>query len=106
MSKITVQALRQIILEEIRSIKEGANEDQAASMAQSASKLLKAIEAYKQVATAKAKSEMGNHLDETEKLLKRIISSPLQYVDAPKKVVKKVTFKADGTKNSEPEKVI
>lgn len=106
MSKITVQALRKLIAEEIRIIKEGANEDQAAKMAQSASKLLKAIEDYKTVATEKAKSEMGNHLDESEKLLKRIISAPLQYIDAPKKVVKKVTFKANSGSEEKPEKIM
>lgn len=93
MSKITITELRKIISEEIKNLREGANEDQAAAMASSASKLLKAIESFKEVATAKAKADLGTHVDETEKLLKRIVASPMQYIDAPKPAVKKVTLK-------------
>lgn len=93
MPKITITELRKIIAEEIQSLREGANEDQAASMASNASKLLKAIESFKEVATAKAKADMGDHVEEAEKLLKRIVASPMQYIDAPKPVAQKVTLK-------------
>lgn len=93
MAKITIETLRKIISEEIQLVREGANEDAAAGLASNASKLLKAIESFKEAATAKAKADMGNHIEETEKLLKRMISSPMQYVDMPKPVVKKVAVK-------------
>lgn len=94
MSKITVIALRKIIFEEIKNLKEGINEDSAASLAFDASKLLKALESFKESATVKSKADLGNHLDEVEKILKRIITSPMQYIDVTKSVVKKVSLKS------------
>jgi len=91
MPKITISQLRRIISEEVKVLKEGDREDQAAAMAQNASKLLKAIESFKSVASAKAKSSadasavaLDKHLLETEKILKRIVVSPMEYVDGPK----------------------
>lgn len=93
MHKLTISQLRKIISEEVRILTEGEKEDQAAAMAQNASKLLKAIEAFKSVASAKAKSTasasgepLDKHLLDVEKLLKRIVGSPLEYVDGPKNV--------------------
>jgi hypothetical protein len=91
MPKLTISQLRKIISEEVQVLREGEKEDQAAAMAQNASKLLKAIESFKSVASAKAKSgadssgaSLEKHLLETEKMLKRIVASPLEYVDGPK----------------------
>jgi len=106
MSKITITELRKIIAEEIKNLQEGVNEDQAAAMASNASKLLKAIESFKEVATAKAKADLGDHVDETEKLLKRIIASPMQYVDMPKPTVSKVTLKPGEKPAAEEKKVV
>jgi len=106
MAKITIQTLRRIILEEIETLREGTNEDQAAAMASSASKLLKAIESFKEVATAKAKAELGEHIEVSEKLLKRIVASPMQYIDAPKSAVKKVTLKPEQGLNPSNEKMV
>lgn len=91
MPQLTISQLRKIISEEVKLLREGDKEDQAASMATAASKLLKAIEAFKSAASAKAKSSMDSsgmslekHLQESEKMLKRIVASPLQHVDGPK----------------------
>lgn len=91
MPKLTISRLRKIIAEEVSLLREGEKEDQAAAMATSASKLLKAIEAFKSAASAKAKSSadssgasLEKHLKEAEKMLKRIVSSPMQHVDGPK----------------------
>lgn len=93
MHKLTISQLRKIISEEVKILSEGEKEDQAAAMAQNASKLLKAIEAFNSVASAKAKSTsspsgeaLDKHLVDVEKLLKRIVGSPLEYVDGPKNI--------------------
>jgi len=98
MLKLTISRLRKIIAEEVTLLAEGEKEDQAASMAQNASKLLKSIEAFKSAASAKAKSsadEMGTtldeHLKESERVLKRIVMSPMNYVDGPKPAVQQST---------------
>lgn len=89
--KITSSKLRQIINEEIQKLLEGDREDQAASMATAASKLIKALEAFQNVASEKAKSSsdsrnssLMDHLKSAEKILKRVVASPLEYVDGPK----------------------
>lgn len=91
MSKLTVAQLRKIISEEVQILREGEKEDQAAAMATAASKLLKAIETFKSAASAKAKSNadpsgtsLEKHLQEAEKMLKRIVASPMVHVDGPK----------------------
>jgi len=91
MSKLTIRQLRKIILEEVEVLREGEKEDQAAAMATTASKLLKAIESFKKAASAKAKSTIDSsgaslemHLELTQKMLKRIVESPMMYVDGPK----------------------
>lgn len=91
MPKLTISQLRKIISEEVSILREGDKEDQAASMATAASKLLKAIESFKGASSAKAKSSIDSggmslekHLQEAEKMLKRIVASPLQHVDGPK----------------------
>jgi hypothetical protein len=94
MPKLTISRLRKIIAEEVSLLREGEKEDQAASMAQNASKLLKAIESFKSTASSKAKSSadasnatLEKHLLEAEKMLKRIVASPLNYVDGPKQPI-------------------
>ena len=91
MHKLTISRLKKIIAEEVSLLKEGEKEDQAAAMAQNASKLLKAIELFKASASSKALSSadaanttLEKHLLETEKMLKRIVASPMTHVDGPK----------------------
>jgi len=109
MPNLTISQLRQIISEEVRILREGDKEDQAAAMATTASKLLKAIESFRSAASAKAKSSMDSagislekHLQETEKMLKRIVSSPMQHVDGPKAPVPGAAPKAEPEMPQEP----
>ena len=95
MAKIGISRLKQIIREELQNINEGADEETAAKMAQAASKLLGSIEDFKEAASEKVKSEVGSHLDNVEQLLKRIVASPMQYVDAASPPVKIVSLKPE-----------
>ena len=94
MPKIELNKLKNIIREEISKIREGADHDAASKNMSGATKLLNAIESFKESASEKAKAEMNTHLEEIEKLLSRIIASPMQYVDSVKPPsAKKVSLK-------------
>lgn len=95
MPKLTISELRKIILEETRALREGDAEDQAAEMVSSASKLLKAIEAFNDSISdkEKVKADVDPHVEELKKHLKRMIQSPMVYASSPKRVIKKVSMK-------------
>lgn len=95
MAKIGISSLKRIIREELQNIYEGADEDAAAKTMSGATKLLKAIESFKETSSEKVKSEVGSNLDGVEQLLKRIVASPMQYVDAVVPGPKKVTLKPE-----------
>jgi len=95
MAKIGISSLKKIIREELQSIYEGVDEDAAAKTMSSATKLLKAIETFKESSSEKVKSEIGSNLDGVEQLLKRIVASPMQYVDVVAPGPKKVTLKPE-----------
>jgi hypothetical protein len=93
MPSIDMKRLKQMIQEELSLLGEGEDHDAAAKMAGAASKLLNAVEAFKEVASEKAKTELEEHVLAFEKVLSRIVASPMQYVDASKPVEKRVTLK-------------
>jgi len=94
MPQIKIDRLQAIIREELASLKEGTDHDAASKMMSSATKLLKAVETFKETASEKSKSEFGGNLDSIQQTLQRIIASPMQYVDATKPgAVKKVSLK-------------
>lgn len=93
MTKIGLRQLKEMIKEELEILREGDDHDAAVRIMTSASKLLKAIDNFKENSSEKSRSEMGQHLEEIEKTLKRIVASPLHYVDATKPAPKKVTLK-------------
>lgn len=95
MAKIGISRLKTIIREELQNIYEGADEDTAAKIMSGASKLLNAIESFKETASEKVKAEVGSNLDGVEQLLKRIVASPMQYVDVAAPGPKKVTLKPE-----------
>lgn len=99
MPKIGLEKLKKIIQEEMLNLHEGADHDTAAKIMSGASKLLKAIEAFKNTASEKVKAEMGSNLEEVEKLLNRIAASPMQYVDATKPTARKVSLKPQKSSN-------
>lgn len=94
MAKIGISRLKKIIREEMSLLREGEDHDSASKIMSSATKLLSAIETFKDTASEKAKAEMGSNLDGVEQLLNRIVASPMQYVDATKPPAKKITLKA------------
>jgi len=95
MAKIGISRLKTIIREELQNIYEGVDEDAAAKIMSGASKLLNAIESFKESASEKVKAEVGSNLDGVEQLLKRIVSSPMQYVDVAAPAPKKVSLKPE-----------
>jgi hypothetical protein len=96
MSKITLPRLKEIIQEELNALKEGEDYDTASKVMSSAAKLLSAIGSFKESASASAMSTVSPHIESLEEALKQIAGSPLQYVDAPKPVAKKVSLRPTG----------
>lgn len=96
MPSITVNRLKRIIKEELRMLHEGEIEEQGSALNRACSELIKAIEKFKGASSAKAKSVMDGggislekHLNEAEKMLKRITDTPKEFVDGPKQVAPK-----------------
>jgi len=100
MPKIELDRLKKIIREELATkLNEGEDHNAASKQMSSATKLLGAVETFKNDASVKAKAEVGKLLEDLEKLLNRIIGSPMQYVDTtqpPQSKGKKVTLKSTG----------
>lgn len=97
MPKIGLDVLKRIIREELERLDEGPDHDTASKQASAASKLLNAIDSFKQAVSEKTKAELGESMTQIEKVLNRIVASPLQYVDTSKPPVKKVTLKPEKT---------
>ena len=93
MAKIGLARLKKIIREEIENLHEGEDHDSASKIVSGATKLLNALESFKETASEKVKAEIGSNLDGLEQILKRVVSSPMQYVDVTKPPVQKVTLK-------------
>ncbi|NBP65437.1 MAG: hypothetical protein EBU66_12360, partial [Bacteroidetes bacterium] len=55
--------LKKIIREELQNIYEGADEDAASKIMSGATKLLNAIESFKESSSEKVKAEIGSNLD-------------------------------------------
>lgn len=97
MPKIALSRIKQIIREELQNLDEGQDHDSASKIMSSATKLLNAIESFKDDVSERAKGELGTNLDEVENILNRIVSSPMQYVDVAKPQAQKVTLKPTKT---------
>ncbi len=95
MSKIGIARLKTIIQEEIMKLYEGDDHDSASKNVAAASKLISAIEGFKESASEKAKSELASNLDSVEQILKRVIGSPMSYVDATEPAQKMVRLKPE-----------
>lgn len=90
--KITLEQLRRLIREE--AMKETVDHKSINSVVGVASKLLAAVEAFKEKAPPAAINALTPHLSEIEKNLENMVSSPGSYVPVPKKEPKKVSLKA------------
>lgn len=95
MSKIGIARLKQIIREELSNLHESDDHATAAKIAKSASDLMKAVEAFKENSSEKARSELGSSLESMHQILDRIVHSPMQYVDATEPGPKVVSLKPE-----------
>jgi hypothetical protein len=93
---ITVKKLRRIINEELelKVLKEAIDHKGINNVIGVASKLLSAIETFKEKAPPAAINAVTPHLDELEKVLENMAENPGAYVPRPKPEPKKVTLKA------------
>lgn len=96
--KINAVQLRQIIQEEIRRqvVGEAVDHKSISSIVAVASKLMAAVDGFKEKAPPAAINAVTPHLAELEKVLENMVSSPGSYVPQPKKVQQKVSLKAQG----------
>lgn len=87
MPRIHFNRLKTIVRQEVsrharrRMLREGEDRKVALDHADAAAKCLDAIEKYKENSSAKAMGEMGDSLESVEKVLNRIVASPLEYGD-------------------------
>lgn len=95
-AKITSARLREIIKEELakQQIDEQVDHASMSAVTTAASKLLKAIEGFKEKASAHAINAVTPGLGELEKTLENMVSNPGTYVVKPKPEPKKVSLRA------------
>jgi hypothetical protein len=92
--KISRKNLQRIIAEEAAALAESVDHKSINSVVGVASKLLAAVEAFKEKAPHAAVNATTPHLAELEKVLENMVSSPGSYVPLPKKEPQKVSLKA------------
>lgn len=93
--KITLERVRQIISEEVSAatIKEAVDHKGITDVVNVASKLLAAIEDFKEKAPHAAINAVTPHISELEKVLENMVSSPGSYVPVQKKKAQHVSLK-------------
>ncbi len=94
--KISLLRLRQLIQEEVEmaELEESVDHKGISSIVAVASKLMAAVEAFKDKAPPAAINAVTPHLAELEKMLENMVSAPGSYVPQPKKEPQRVTLKA------------
>lgn len=92
--KISLTQLRRLIREEAVALTEEVDHKSINSVVGVASKLLAAVESFKEKAPPAAINAVTPHLSQLEKVLENMVSSPGSYVPRPKKEPQKVTLKA------------
>lgn len=96
-AKLKLKDLRRIVNEELSSLNEAAKEQAVhaakAAVSSAASKLLSALEDFKENATPAAMGAAMPHLGELEKILDHMTDAPGAYVMKPKVEPKKVSLK-------------
>lgn len=94
MKKITVPQLKRIIAQEIKStLQEAVDHEGIREVVNGASKLLAAVEAFKDVASPSMINALTPHLTDIEKTLESMVSNPGSYIQKQKPVAKKVSLK-------------
>lgn len=91
---VSVEKLRQIIAEEIEKVNEQVDHKTINSIVGVASKLLAAVEAFKEKAPPAAINATTPHLGELERVLENMLSNPAGYVPKIKKEPKVVSLTA------------
>lgn len=92
--KITLPRLRSLIAEELKSnIQEGVDHASIREVVNGASKLLAAVETFKEVANGPMTNALTPHLDAMAKALEDMVSSPGSYVEKKKAEPQKVSLK-------------
>ena len=92
--KINEDRLREIIAEELKNINEEVDHEGVRTVVNGASKLLKAIGAFKGDSTGAMTNAVTPHLDAILKALENMVSTPASYVDKPKVEPKRVKLRA------------
>jgi chemotaxis regulatin CheY-phosphate phosphatase CheZ len=85
--------LRRIINEELTFLKEQVDHAAIKDIVTGAQKLLASIEAFKKTAPPSALNACTPHVDQLEKVLEDMLSTPGSYVQKPKVEPKKVSLK-------------
>jgi hypothetical protein len=93
-SSLNIKDLRKIIKEELAAVNERVDHAGINKVVTGASKLLAAVEAFREGAPASAINAVTPHIDELERVLEDMVSTPGSYVPRPKAIPKKVTLKA------------
>jgi hypothetical protein len=92
--KIGLLKLRQLINEELKQVDEAVDHNSIRDIVTVASKLLAAVEGFKEKAPPAAVNAVTPHLGEMERVLEDMVSSPGSYVARPKVEPKRVSLKA------------
>ena len=93
---VSLERLKAIIAEEIDKVNEQVDHKTINSIVGVASKLLAAVEQFKEKAPPAAINATTPHLGELEKVLENMLSSPGSYVPRVKKEPKKVSLTNKG----------
>lgn len=98
---INIDRLREIIKEEIaekkkreKALSEGLDHKAISNVVSVASKLLAAVETFKEKAGPSATSAVTPHLGSLEKVLEDMMNTPASYVAKPKPELKRVSLRA------------
>lgn len=92
--KISLLRLKQLIGEEVHKVNEQVDHKSISDIVGVASKLLAAVEAFREKAPPAAVNATTPHLAELERVLENMLSTPGSYVPTPKKEPKRVSLSA------------
>lgn len=91
--KISLKDLRRIVKEEVSTLHEQVDHAAIKDVVTGAQKLLASVEAFKKTAPASAIHAVTPHIDELERVLEDMLSTPGSYVPRKKVEPKKVSLK-------------
>jgi hypothetical protein len=93
-AKLKLKDLRQIVKEELSALHEQVDHAAIKDVVNGAQKLLAAVEAFKGTAPPSAINAVTPHINELERVLEDMLSTPGSYVPKKKVEPKKVSLKA------------